>query len=133
MEEEIKNTTDSTTVNIRRGRIDSIDIYEIKDIELDSLERGNNSDDLTFSVFLLSMFFTSLAALMTADFTSEYAKIIFTVACFIGLILGIYFFSRWYKNRNQISIICNKIRDRIKPIKNKNDIDKNITNKLDSN
>ena len=44
----------NSIVKIRRGRVSSVDLYEIKDSELDQLEAGSPATlQLNFSIFLL--------------------------------------------------------------------------------
>ena len=59
-----KQLDDSTPLRVRRGRVESVDLYEIKDTELDTLEKGTPADlQLNFAIFLLSLAFSAIASL----------------------------------------------------------------------
>ena len=48
-------------VKVRRGKVESVDLYEIKDSELDVLEQGTPATlQLNFAIFLFSTAFTPL-------------------------------------------------------------------------
>jgi len=45
---------DDSKLRVRRGRVESVDLYEIKDTELDELEKGTPAElQLNFAVFNL--------------------------------------------------------------------------------
>jgi len=49
-----QNTEDSKPLRVRRGRVESVDLYEIKDSELEIFQRGSPADlQLNFAIFLL--------------------------------------------------------------------------------
>ena len=65
-------STGQNEPTILRGKVDSLSLYEITDFELDVLEKGSpNSIYLNFSIFLLSVGFSFLAALFSTDIQSE--------------------------------------------------------------
>jgi len=99
---------------IRRGTVDSVDLYEIKDSELDLLERGTSADiQLNFSIFLLSISFSAICALATTTFPSDTTKTVFIVVAVVGLLLGIYLMLSWWPSRRSVKNLCNIIRLRI--------------------
>ena len=58
-----------THVLIRRGRVDSLNIYEVKEHELELLEKGSAGTlQFNFAIFLFSIALTCIIALATADF-----------------------------------------------------------------
>lgn len=111
-----ETATESTPLKVRRGRVASVDLYEVKDSELDLLENGSPASiQLNFSVFLLSLAFSSIAALCTADFKSDIAKTIFIVIAVTGVIIGAYLLIIWWKTMKSISAVVHGIRERMEP------------------
>jgi len=109
-------TDDQTPLRIRRGRVDSVDLYEIKDSELDLLEKGSPADlQLNFSVFLLSLSFSAICALATASFQNSIVEIIFVLVVIVGVLLGTYLLLSWYRTRTSVRQLCKHIRSRIPP------------------
>lgn len=54
---------------IRQGRIDTLNIYEVKEHELELLEKGATGTlQFNFAIFLFSIALTCIASLATADF-----------------------------------------------------------------
>jgi len=107
--------SDSKPPRIRRGRVESVDLFEIKEHELELFQKGSPADlHLNFSIFLLSLAFTSIAALATATFQNENVHTTFIVIGVVGVILGAYFLIAWWRNRTPLSLVCKRIRERIK-------------------
>ncbi len=103
-------------LRIRRGRVDSVDLYEIKDSELDLLEKGSPADlQLNFAVFLLSIAFSAICALATATFPNAKVETVFTLVAVVGILLGGYLMIAWFRTRTSIRVICKGIRGRIPP------------------
>ena len=109
-----KQLSDDKPLRVRRGRVGSVDLYEIKDSELDLLEKGSPAGlQLNFAVFLLSLAFTSIAALATADFGSATAKTVFIVVAVTGILMGAYLLVCWWRARASVSEVVKTIRSRI--------------------
>ena len=110
-------TDESTPLRVRRGRVASVDLYEVKDNELDLLEKGSPASiQLNFAIFLISIAFTSIATLCTATFPpSNIARTIFIVIAIIGILLGVYLLIIWWNTKKSISAIVNDIRSRMEP------------------
>ena len=105
---------DQKPLRIRRGRVDSVDLYEIKDSELDLLERGSPADlQLNFAIFLLSSAFSSICALATATFASPRIENVFTLVAIVGVIIGTYLLISWYRSHTSHREVCRRIRERI--------------------
>lgn len=105
-----------TQLRIRRGRVESVDLYEIKDTELELLERGSPADlQLNFSVFLLSIAFSGICALSTATFSNSKVETAFVVVTVCSLLIGIYLALSWWRNRTSLKQACKRIRERIPP------------------
>ena len=101
---------------VRRGRVGSVDLYEIKENELELLEKGSPANlQLNFSVFLFSLAFSAIAALATAEFKQQLVQTVFIFVAVIGIILGGYLLISWWRTRNSIGELVNTIRDRIPP------------------
>jgi hypothetical protein len=101
---------------IRRGRVASIDLYEIKESELEILEKGSNADIyLNFSIALLSLSISITTAFFSATFTNKLAETFFIVIDVIGFIIGLILLFLWYRGRKDVRIIIKAIRDRMPP------------------
>lgn len=110
------NATDNNPLRVRRGRVESVDLYEVKDSELDLLERGSPASlQLNFAVFLLSLAFSSIASLCTATFTWAIAQTFFILIAVVGVLMGGYLLLIWWKTRESISAVVKEIRGRIEP------------------
>lgn len=102
-------------VKIKRGRVDSLSIYEVSDSELTTLERGStNSIFLNFSIFLLSIAISFLIALLTANFQDKAViQTIFIVLTVVGFLGGSFLLLFWYRKRDDFKITIQKIRERM--------------------
>ena len=110
------NIKDEKSLRVRRGHVESVDLYEIKDSELDQLEKGSPADlQFNFAIFLISTAFTSLGSLITSTFPDETTKTVFIIITVVGFIIGTYLILSWYRNRTSLKSICKRIRDRIPP------------------
>jgi hypothetical protein len=107
---------DSKPLRVRRGRVESVDLYEIKDNELDALENGTPAElQFNYSVFLLSIAFSAITTLVTATFTSAVVQTVYIVAAIVGVLLGGYFLVVWRNSRKSVKTLCQRIRERIPP------------------
>ena len=101
---------------VRRGRVDSVDLYEVKENELELLEKGSPAGlQLNFSVFLLSIAFSAILTLATATVKWPIMETVFVVVAVIGIFLGLYLLISWWKTRTSIASIIAVVRDRIPP------------------
>jgi len=109
--------TESTPLRVRRGRVASVDLYEVKDSELDILEKGSPSSiQLNFAIFLLSLAFSCIVSLCTATFKSDVVQTVFVVVAVIGVLLGFYLLISWWRTRTSITAVVKGIRERIEPL-----------------
>jgi hypothetical protein len=114
--EEPRDPAGEKPLRVRRGRVDSLDLFEIKDSELDALERGPADFQLAFATFLLSLAFSAICTLATTTtFVSENVKIIFLIVPVVGILMGVYLLASWFRARRSVSAICKRIRERIPP------------------
>lgn len=104
------------SVRIRRGKVDSLSLYEITDHELERLEQGSPSGLLfNCAVALLSVSSSFLVALLTTEIPSFRTFTIFVVITTIGLIGGAVLLLVWYKTRQTLTEMINRIKQRIPP------------------
>jgi hypothetical protein len=106
---------DEKPLRIRRGRVESVDLYEIKDSELDLFRKGSPADlHLNFAIFLLSLAFSAIIALNTAKFSNDNMHIAVIVVAVVGILMGVYLLISWANNRTSLSTVCDRIKERIK-------------------
>lgn len=117
MTDTTKSATVVEAVRIRRGRVDSVDLYEIKDGELETLEQGSPASlQLNFAIFLLSIAFGAICSLVTVtSFRSPVIETVFIVVAVVGTAMGAYLILAWRRNRTTVKALCAKIRGRIPP------------------
>ncbi len=105
---------DQKPTRIRRGRVDSVDLYEIKDGELDLLEKGSTANlELNFAIFLLSTAFSSICTLVAATFANPQLESIFIFVAVVGVFFGAYLLISWYRSRTPLQEVYLRIRERI--------------------
>lgn len=101
---------------VRRGRVDSVDLFEVKENELELLEKGSPASlQLNFTIFLLSLAFASVLTLTTATVNVPILETVYIVIAVVGVLLGLYLLFSWWKTQTSIKNIVAKIRDRIPP------------------
>ena len=116
MSSKTRQIDDSKPLRIRRGRVESVDLYEIKDNELDALEKGTPAElQLNFAVFLLSIAFAAISSLLTTSFPSKTIETIFIVISVSGILIGAYLLIAWSRTRSTVKVLCQRIRERIPP------------------
>ena len=99
---------------IRRGRVDSLNIYEVKEQELELLEKGAAGTlQFNFAIFLFSIALTCITALATADFKWDIVRSIFVFTTVVGLIVGSYLMLNWWRTRTSLKEVISIIRSRI--------------------
>ena len=107
------NATGTNDPKIRRGKVDSLTLYEITDNELIVLERGSPSSTyLNFSIFFISVGISFLISLLTAD-VSDRVFIVFCLLTGGGLSIGVVLSAIWWRMGSEMSEVCQKIRGRI--------------------
>ena len=102
------------SIRIRRGRVDSLLLYEVSEHELDTLERGMPASlFLNFGIALLSIGCSFFTSLVTIQIYSDRIFIVFISICMICFIVGIILMCLWYRNRQSSATIIKKIKSRI--------------------
>ncbi|MFC4720946.1 hypothetical protein ACFO5O_01325 [Geojedonia litorea] len=110
------NNVGDKPLRVRRGRVDSVDLYEVKEHELEILENGDtNSIYLNFAIFLLSSAVSCVLAISTAKFVSELIQNCFLFVTIIGFIGGLFLLILWWRGRKSIKTIVSRIKNRIPP------------------
>lgn len=102
------------SVRVRKGVVESVDLYEVKDSELDILEKGSPADiQFNFAIFLISIAISFLTTLLTTDIVNSTTKTVFIILTVLGFIGAAYLFISWWFNHTSLKRVCKKIRDRI--------------------
>ena len=104
----------SKPLQVRRAPVGSIDIYEVKDSELEILEKGGPAAiQLNFAVFVFSLAFSALGTLLTATFESDVVKTFYVVVVAGGSIMGAYWVFQWKQSSTSIKKAVEDIRNRM--------------------
>ena len=104
----------ATDITIYRGRVGSVILYEVKENELDILERGGQSDIyLNFAIFLFSVAVTAISTLFTASFSNLTTQIIFICVTIIGFVLGLLLLILWFRSRKPVKSVIAAIKGRV--------------------
>ncbi len=101
---------------IKRGRVDSLNIFEIREDELNTIEKGSTTSlYLNFAIFLLSIAASFLIALLTSDFKDKlFTFTIFCVVTAVGFVIGLILLIMWFREKDEFKEVIKTIRQRIK-------------------
>jgi hypothetical protein len=109
----------SRPIRVRRALVGSLDIYEVKDNELEILETGGQAaTQLNFAVSAFSFAFSALGTLLTATFESQVVQTFFVVTLVGGVSLGAYCLFQWRQSRTSIRRVIKGIKDRMEEEEN---------------
>ncbi|WP_174524907.1 hypothetical protein [Burkholderia glumae] len=115
-------------VPINRAKVESIDLYEVTDDELNQLEKGSDGSlFLNVAFVLISAAISFFIALTTTTINSNRLYntfLIITITFFAGSIICALI---WWKNRISVSNVAKKIRRRMKLTSASRDLDKSDT------
>jgi NADH:ubiquinone oxidoreductase subunit K len=101
---------------IGRGRVAQLTIYEISEIELETLAQGAaNSIYLNFAIFLLTVSVSFTIALLSTNIASNRVFTVFVVIAVVGAIGGIFLLLLWFRTRKSISDLMHTIKERLPP------------------
>jgi hypothetical protein len=101
---------------VRRGRVDSVDLFEVKENELELLEQGSPASlQLNFAIFLISSGFSAVLTLTTATPKYPIFETVYIVVAVVGFLMGGYLLLSWKKSQRSIKAIIKAIRNRIPP------------------
>lgn len=99
---------------INRGKLDSLNVYDVTEDELEKLETGSSdSIFLNFSIFAFSIAIPFLITLFTIPIESNRIFYVFLIVTILGLLGGTVLLVLWRKNRTPIKKLAEKIRERI--------------------
>ena len=100
-------------LRIKRGKVDSLSVYEITDYELSQILEGSpNALYLNLSIFFISVFISFLISLLTS-ILSDRVYIIFVVITTVSLVSGGVFCIMWWRARSRVGDLVKKIMARI--------------------
>jgi hypothetical protein len=102
--------------HVKRGKVDSISIYEVSESEITILETGSpNSIYLNFFTFLFATFLSFMTTLVTVSFNEKVLlQTIFIIIAVVSGFLSIMTFILWIRGKNQLSEVIKRIKNRIK-------------------
>ena len=103
---------DERTLRVNLAPVDSVNIYEVTENELETMENGPPSHDLNFAISLLTIAITVAIALVTSGFKSATAELIFIIVGIIAFIASLYLASRWGQANRSFKKVASVIRDR---------------------
>lgn len=102
-------------ISVNKAKLDSLDIYEISEDELEKLGSGGSDNIfLNFAIFALSMGTSFLITLFTITITSQRLFVIFLVITILGFFVGIILLILWGKSKVSLEKLINKIKGRMK-------------------
>lgn len=103
-------------INVRLGRIASVDVYMVKEGELEKIESGlkGAEHELTYANILITAGITCIAALAAGEFKWDIVRLGFLSVAIFGTAIGIYFLRRWRKHKSSTSEVVDTIRERIR-------------------
>ncbi len=104
-------------IPVRRGKVDSVSIYEVKEDELKDLENGPPSSlylnlTLSFASAFISFFIADVFSLNISE-ENIVVSVIFILLTICFAITMIILFCLWFKHRNDLRNIVKQIRERI--------------------
>lgn len=106
--------SDQTFPIVRRARFQRLTIYEVEESELLILEKGGlGSIHINLSIALLSLAVGLTATLITADFPSDRAWLLFVTLTVVSYIVGATLLLIWWRNHQSISDCVGEIRRRL--------------------
>jgi len=109
-----QENTGETSIRVRRGKVDSLSVYEITDYELSQILQGSpNTLYLNLSIFFLSIFSSFFISLLTTSISSDRLYTVFVVVTVVSMIAGSVLGVLWWKARNQLDDLVTKIKARI--------------------
>jgi NADH:ubiquinone oxidoreductase subunit K len=101
-------------IQVQRGKLDSLSVYEITDYELDILEKGSPASVyLNFGIFFASVSLSFLASLLTTDIESNRTFTVFVIIVAVGLAVGGVLLFMWWNREDTVSETIEKVKGRI--------------------
>ena len=105
----------SDNISVKRAKHGSVVLYEVREDELETLERGSAGIiQLNFAIFIYTIALTSLVVLLTTEkYKWEGVQNIFWVGLITGLVMGTYFMIQWIHSKKSVSKVASDIRNRL--------------------
>ena len=102
-------------IPVKKGKVGSITLYEVKEDELELLQKGGEvTTQLNFAIFLYSIAFAALIAIVcTKDYRWENTSSIFWLVLIFGTIFGTYFMIIFKISKKPIAKVISTIRNRL--------------------
>jgi hypothetical protein len=100
---------------IRRGRVDSLSLYEVTESELDLLENGSPASNyLNFAIALLSVGISFMTTIFSATFESDRVFYVFVIVATVSTIIGLILMRLWWSSAESVGAVVKHIRSRLK-------------------
>ena len=110
-----EKTQDESQPKIKRGRFDSLNLYEVTEAELKLIERGSPSSlFLNFAIFCLSVAISFTIAVVNTKIDSPYKLAVFVAIMLVGYLGGVVLGVLWFRNRSEFTIVIDTIKKRMK-------------------
>lgn len=101
-------------VRIKRGKVDSLSLYEVTEAELQELANGGpDSFLLNFSISLISTALSFFISLLTTDIKSVRTFCVFVIVTILGLVGGVILLILWGRTRRSRTHIIRRIEERM--------------------
>ncbi|MBU0460039.1 MAG: hypothetical protein KJ597_01020 [Nanoarchaeota archaeon] len=101
-------------LTINKGKLGSLNIYEVTEDELEKLETGGSDPIyLNFAIFTLSIALSFFITLVTTTIESNRIFITFLIITIIGFLSGIILLIIWWRSKRSIKDLVKKIKDRL--------------------
>lgn len=108
---------------VKRGKFDSLTIYDVTKQELQIIENGStNSLFLNFAIFLLSVSVSFFVSIFTVDWFPKHegvephlvSFIVFLIVAILTLLVGIICSIVWWRSHDSFKDTIKTIKDRLK-------------------
>ena len=107
-------SSDKNELVVKRAKLNSLNLYEITEDELENLSRGGPDPIfLNFAIFCLSIAISLSVTIFTTQITSDRTFMIFTVITILGFLCGFVLLTIWWKSRISVGDLITKIKDRM--------------------
>jgi len=109
-----KSNQRGSNLQVRRGELKSLDIYEVTDVELQRLcEASPGSVYQNFSILFVSVATSFLVGLLTVDIESNRIFTVFVILVVVGYVAGAILLVLWWQNRRSVSETAEKVKKRM--------------------
>ena len=108
------NNGNGENLPVKRARVSSVVLYDVKEEELQILEKGSEATiHLIFSIFFLSSALNSLGVLLSVNLLPGVTKGVFILILILGVVIGLYLLLLWQASKKSITNVANTIRSRL--------------------